>query len=198
MQKRQIVPHFLIPADQHAPKTVHPTMGALHHPPPGFDPGLLLQCLRLLATRPDRRGEAELVQHVPPLVIVIAFGQTQPRGRLWGGSRRSTARPAIVSWAILQAWRWAVLLEQRPVAFRAFHWQPVRRTKKMAAIAFQSSTRGRCHPKGGGFRAGSKGTMRSHNTSGMRQPSSSAGGSVFLGREWPAGMETTPGHQGAA
>ena len=36
-----------------------------------------------------------------------------------------------------------------PVAFRAFHWQPVRRTKKMASIALRSSTRGRWHPNGG-------------------------------------------------
>jgi hypothetical protein len=29
-----------------------------------------------------------------------------------------------------------------PVALSAFHWQPVRNTKKMASIAFRSGTRG--------------------------------------------------------
>jgi hypothetical protein len=29
MQKPQIVAHFLVPADQHAPEAIHPTMRAL-------------------------------------------------------------------------------------------------------------------------------------------------------------------------
>jgi hypothetical protein len=70
--------------------------------------------------------------------------------------------------------RWAELLEQMPVAFRAFHWQPVRRTKKMASIALRSSTRGLWHPRGWGSRGGSSGAMRSQSSSGMRQPSSTA------------------------
>src|SRR5215204_2332494 len=56
-----------------------------------------------------------------------------------------------------------------PVSFSAFHWQPVRSTKKMASIAVRSSTRGRWHPRGCSLRSGSNGTMRSHNSSGIRQ-----------------------------
>jgi hypothetical protein len=72
--------------------------------------------------------------------------------------------------ASVHSWkrRWAELLEQMPVSFSAFHWQPVRSTKKMASIAFRSSTRGRWHPRGCGLRGGSSGTMRSHNSSGIR------------------------------
>ena len=72
MQKPQIVAYFLVPADQHAPKTVHPTMRALHHPPPRFATGFLLQCLGLFAPRMDVSREAKLCQKVPDLIIVIA------------------------------------------------------------------------------------------------------------------------------
>src|SRR5215211_7033639 len=73
--------------------------------------------------------------------------------------------------ASVHSWkrRWAELLEQMPVSFSAFHWQPVRSTKKMASIAVRSSTRGRWHPRGCSLRSGSNGTMRSHNSSGIRQ-----------------------------
>jgi hypothetical protein len=56
-----------------------------------------------------------------------------------------------------------------PVSCSAYHWQPVRSTKKMASIACRSSTRGRWHPNGCGLRGGIKGTMRFHNSSGIRQ-----------------------------
>src|SRR5437870_6694593 len=87
MQKSHVVAHFLVPADEHAPKTVHPTMRALHDPPPGFETGLLLQCLGFLAPCPDMRREAELVQQRPYLVIIIAFVQTHPLGGVWCGVR---------------------------------------------------------------------------------------------------------------
>ena len=56
-----------------------------------------------------------------------------------------------------------------PVSFSAFHWQPVRRTKKMASIAARSGTRGRWQPKGCGFLGGRSGSIRSHISSGMRK-----------------------------
>jgi hypothetical protein len=65
--------------------------------------------------------------------------------------------------------RWAELLEQRPVSCSACHWQPGRSTKKMASMAWRSSTRGRWQPRGWGLRGGSKGAMRSHSSSGIRQ-----------------------------
>ena len=73
MQKAQIVAHFLVPADQYAPETIHPTLRAFHHPPPGFATGLLLECLGFFPARPDVRSEAKRVQELPDFVIVVAF-----------------------------------------------------------------------------------------------------------------------------
>ena len=63
-------------------------------------------------------------------------------------------------------------LLQMPVALSAFHWQPVRSTKKMASIASRSGTRGLWQPSGCFGRAGSNGSSCFHNRSGIRQPSS--------------------------
>ena len=59
-----------------------------------------------------------------------------------------------------------------PVAFSAFHWQPVRSTKKIATMALRSGTRGLWQPKGCRGRSGSKGSISAHSASGRRQPSS--------------------------
>ena len=69
MQKAQVGPHFFVPADQHTPEAIHPTMGALHHPPPCFETGLLLERLGFFPPRPDVGGEAKLVQEFPYLVL---------------------------------------------------------------------------------------------------------------------------------
>ena len=63
-------------------------------------------------------------------------------------------------------------LLQMPVALSAFHWQPVRSTKKIASIAARSGTRGLWQPSGCFRRGGSKGSSCFHNRSGIRQPSS--------------------------
>ena len=54
-----------------------------------------------------------------------------------------------------------------PVASSAFHWQPVRSTKKMPSRTCRSGTRGRWHPRGCTFfwRTGIKGSINSHNSS---------------------------------
>jgi len=72
--------------------------------------------------------------------------------------------------AAVHSWkrRWAAELEQIPVAFRAFHWHPVRSTKKMASIALRSGTLGLWPPKGWGGRGGKSGSIRSQRASGMR------------------------------
>ena len=59
-----------------------------------------------------------------------------------------------------------------PVSLSAFHWHPVRSTKKIASIAARSGTRGLWHPRGWGGRAGSRGCIFAHSASGRRQPSS--------------------------
>src|SRR5262250_2945887 len=83
MQKAQRVAHLLVPTDQHAPKTVHPTMRALHHPSAGFETRFFLQGLGFFPPGPHMRREAKLLQEVSHLVIVIALLQTQPLRRVW-------------------------------------------------------------------------------------------------------------------
>jgi hypothetical protein len=63
----------------------------------------------------------------------------------------------------------------RVVWFSAFHWQPVRSTKKMASIAARSGTRGLWQPSGCFGRGDSSGSISAHNASGSRQPSSRTG-----------------------
>jgi hypothetical protein len=58
------------------------------------------------------------------------------------------------------------------VSLRAFHWHPVRSTKKIASIAARSGTRGLWQPSGCLGRAGSSGSIFAHRASGSRQPSS--------------------------
>ena len=59
-----------------------------------------------------------------------------------------------------------------PVSRSAFHWHPVRSTKKMASIAARSGTRGLWQPSGCFGRGGNRGSIVAHNASGGRQPSS--------------------------
>jgi len=58
------------------------------------------------------------------------------------------------------------------VSFSAFHWQPVRSTKKMASIAARSGTRGLWQPSGCFGRGGNNGSISAQSASGSRQPSS--------------------------
>jgi hypothetical protein len=59
-----------------------------------------------------------------------------------------------------------------PVSFSAFHWHPVRSTKKIASIAERSGTRGLWQPSGCFGRGGGSGAISAHSASGNRQPSS--------------------------
>ena len=67
MQKPQVVAYVLVPADQHAPEAMHPTMGAFHDPPPCLVPRFLLERLGLLAAGPDVSSEPELGKQVADL-----------------------------------------------------------------------------------------------------------------------------------
>jgi hypothetical protein len=59
-----------------------------------------------------------------------------------------------------------------PVAFKAFHWQPVRKTKKMAFMALRGSTGGLWQPSGCGLPGGNKGSIFFHRASEIRHWSS--------------------------
>ena len=75
--------------------------------------------------------------------------------------------------AFTHSWKrsWAVEEGQMPVADNAFHWQPVRRTKKMPSMHERSLARGRPPPKRWVFLcAGSSGAMRAQSSSGIRNP----------------------------
>lgn len=61
-----------------------------------------------------------------------------------------------------------------PVPFSAFHWQPVRNTKRIAFIASRSATRGLWQPSGCSGLAGSNRSILTHNSSGILQWSSFA------------------------
>ena len=58
------------------------------------------------------------------------------------------------------------------MALKAFQCMPVRSTSKMAFMAARSGTRGLWHPSGCLGLGGSRGSICSHNSSGIRQPSS--------------------------
>src|SRR4051812_11354331 len=101
-------------------------------------------------------------------------------------AQRLTKTPAAVhSWNR----RWAEEWEQMPVASNAPHWQPVRRTKKMASMALRSGTLGLWQPRVWSGRGGRSGSIRSQRTSGIRHGSSWTGG-VDLGpvRVWAMGV----------
>jgi len=94
--------------------------------------------------------------------------QSMPRSTSY--SLRPMAHRLRNTPAAVHSWnrRCAEELEQMPVAFNAFHWQPVRKTKKIASMARRGGTGGLWQPSGCGFGGGSSGSMRSHNSSGIR------------------------------
>jgi hypothetical protein len=87
MQKRHIVPHVLVPTDQHTPEAIHPAVRALHNPPPCPEPGFLLQGVGLFPLRSDMGGESDLGEQSTDVRIVIAFVQAHPLRRVWGRLR---------------------------------------------------------------------------------------------------------------
>jgi uncharacterized membrane protein YqiK len=70
-----------------AAAAVHPTVGTLDDPPPGFEPRLALEGLLFFATCTDVGGESELAHDVAYLAIVIALVQAQALGFALGGRR---------------------------------------------------------------------------------------------------------------
>jgi len=86
---------------------------------------------------------------------------------------------------------WAVEPGQMPVASRAFHWQPVRRRKKMASAHTRSGVRGRPPPNRWVFlRSGRWGRTLSHRSSESRHRSAVF---VRLIVHSPAGRRAAPG-----
>jgi hypothetical protein len=76
------------------------------------------------------------------------------------------------SWTYSWKRSWAVEPGQNLVASNAFHWQPVRNTKKMASMQTRSGVRGLPPPKGWVLTwAGMHISTSAQRSSGMRQAS---------------------------
>lgn len=73
MEEGEVVYGFFLPADEHATKAVHPTVGAFHHPASGPEPRFALERHRFLAPGADVGGEAEFGHEVADFLIIIAF-----------------------------------------------------------------------------------------------------------------------------
>ena len=98
MQKGVVVVGRLVPTDQNAPESVQPTVGAFHHPTPGFETGLPFDGSDFFASTANMSGEAELVHGAAHLGEVVTFVQAQPLGMLWAGCRFSPRLGEIWSW----------------------------------------------------------------------------------------------------
>src|SRR4051812_29446357 len=78
MQHAEVVLDLLLPTDQNPAESIHPAVGPLYHPATGLEPRLPLQRLRLLASGPYMRREAELPNQLPGVVVVVTLVQTHP------------------------------------------------------------------------------------------------------------------------
>ena len=128
----------------------------------------------LLAT--VRRVRARFFEPATGALVIAPSIDNQDQSMLWISSycikpsRQNISNTPAASHSRNR--RYAEAQEHIPVAFRAFHWHPVRNTNKMPFSALRSGTRGLWHPKGCSLRGGSKGSIRTHKRSGIRQPSS--------------------------
>jgi len=84
VKKRQIIVHLFVPANQDAPKAIHPTMRALYDPPSGFEARPAFEGLRFFPAGADVGRKAKLSQRVPHLRIVVALVQTHPLRMVFG------------------------------------------------------------------------------------------------------------------
>jgi hypothetical protein len=78
---------------------------------------------------------------------MLSHDQSMPRSASYSSSPPSHRRRKKLS--LTHCWKrsWAVEPGQMSVASSAFHWQPVRSTKKMASAHSRSGLRGRPPPK---------------------------------------------------
>jgi hypothetical protein len=111
---------------------------------------------------------------------ILSHSQSMPTKQSYSINPVFQSARNTPSWT--HSWKrsWAVEPGQNLVASRAFHWQPVRRTKRMASLQTRSGVRGRPPPKRCVFSCGGMCiAISGHSSSGMRQ--SSGTGFVFRG-----------------
>jgi hypothetical protein len=87
MQRRHIVPHALVLADQDTPEAIHPAVRALHDPVPCLERGFRLHGFGLFPPRSDRGGKSELGEQSTDGLRVIVLVQAPPLRYVWGGLR---------------------------------------------------------------------------------------------------------------
>ena len=76
MEERQVGLPFLVPANEDTPKAIHPTMRALHHPPPRPGARVAFERLGFFPPYSDVGGEAKLLERVPHLRVVVPLPDT--------------------------------------------------------------------------------------------------------------------------
>ena len=77
MQHGRVILRFLLPTNQNATVSVHPTVCPFSHPAASPKPRGTPDQLRLLTARANMRREPEFPREVTDFVIVIPFVQTQ-------------------------------------------------------------------------------------------------------------------------
>jgi hypothetical protein len=87
MHQREMVMRGLVPADQHAPAAMPPTMCAPHAPPSCRATSLLRERRGRFPPRPAVGRQAELGQPLTPLVVVIVLVLAHPLCWLRAGRR---------------------------------------------------------------------------------------------------------------
>src|SRR3990172_4549255 len=85
MKLAQIVLRFLGPADQDSAEAIHPAMSAFDDPPARFEASLLLDGLSFFATATNMRGELELFEQSPHVVVIVPFVQAHSLGLVGRG-----------------------------------------------------------------------------------------------------------------
>ena len=76
MKQRQIIPRLLFPTRQDAAKSVHPAMRPFHNPASSFKTCLMLNRLRLFATRTNMSGITKFFYQISYLTRIITFIKT--------------------------------------------------------------------------------------------------------------------------
>ncbi len=77
MQHTRVILRFLLPTNQNATVSIHPTVGPFSHPAASLEPRGTPDQLRLLTARANMRREPEFPRQVTHFVKVIPFVQTQ-------------------------------------------------------------------------------------------------------------------------
>ena len=93
MQHSRVILRFLLPTNQNATVSIHPTVCPFSHPAASLEPRAAPDQLGLLAARANMRCEPEFPRQVTHFVIVIPFVQTQVLWlvRRWPGSFHGNA-----------------------------------------------------------------------------------------------------------